>query len=143
MSSKKERDLAIGLAVVLLIVGVMSYGAFSAKKPDEPVRVFYSTLGGKVVFDHKIHADDYGISCNDCHHHPEEDESAIRSCGDCHLKESDMPLAQSCLECHDMDEIESTEMLKQSDAFHQQCADCHEQNDAGPRGQDCSLCHLK
>lgn len=145
MSSKKERDIAIGLAVVLLIVGVMCYGAFPAKKPDQPIRVFYRTLGGKVLFDHKAHADEsgYGVACSDCHHHPEGDEAANRACGTCHPKASGQELSQTCLECHDKDEVESTEMMKRADSFHKQCAGCHEQNDSGPKGQECSLCHLK
>ena len=79
--SGKELQLAYRLAITLFIVGVASYAytAFSAKPPDEPIRVMYKTTAGKVLFDHKTHSADtgYGISCYDCHHHPPEDESAL------------------------------------------------------------------
>ena len=87
MDAKKELHLAVGLAIVLLVVGVFSYAAFSARAPEQPVRLMYTSATGKVLFDHKTHRADagYGVSCGDCHHHPADDDSALRACGDCHL----------------------------------------------------------
>jgi len=50
MDSKKELRIAYGLAVILLIVGVISYAAFSAKVPEEPIRLMFQTAAGKVLF---------------------------------------------------------------------------------------------
>jgi hypothetical protein len=145
MSSKKELQLAYGLACVLLVVGIVSYAytAFSAKPPDEPVRIMYKSAAGKVLFDHKTHTADagYGVSCFDCHHHPEGDETALRACGDCHTPEmAEGQVAESCLECHDADEVEGTEVMQKADAFHGQCVSCHQQAGAGP--VDCNSCHV-
>jgi Zn finger protein HypA/HybF involved in hydrogenase expression len=88
MTSKKELRLAYALAIILFVVGVLSYAiaAFSAKTPESPMRLMFKGVAGKVLFDHKTHTGDagYGISCGQCHHHPEEDEAALRACGDCH-----------------------------------------------------------
>ena len=144
MDSKKELRIAYGLAVILLIVGVISYAAFSAKVPEEPIRLMFQTAAGKVLFQHKLHTDagGYGVSCNDCHHHPEDEDATMRSCGDCHDKEGKMTesITRTCLECHDADEFEDTEVAKKSDAMHSQCIDCHKDFEAGP--SECSQCHV-
>lgn len=129
MFSKKELKLIYGSAVVLLIVGVISYAAFSAKTPSrEPVRLMFEVAAGNVIFDHKTHTDieGYGLSCGDCHHTLAEDEYAD---------------AQSCSECHELDEGDE-DMPKRSDAFHQQCAGCHEDFEKGPVESDCNGCHM-
>ena len=109
MTPKKELQLAYGMLIILLMVGFLSYAAFSAKPPDQPVRIMYKGVAGKVLFDHRTHTSDsgYGISCSDCHHHPESDEeAAIRACGDCHQAPSeDAQVPQSCSDCHEPDEI--------------------------------------
>jgi len=145
MRSKKELKLAYGMAIALFIVGVVSYAytAFSAKPPELPVRIMYHSAAGKVLFDHKTHTADtgYGFSCYDCHHHPPDDESALRACGDCHnLPIETGQLPESCIECHDQDEIEGSEVSKRGDAFHFQCINCHKDAGAGP--EDCNSCHV-
>ena len=145
MSSKKQLQLAYGLAIVLLVVGVGSYAytALNATVLDEPVRIQFQSVAGKVLFSHKMHTADtgYGVACFDCHHHPEDDESSLRACGDCHqgpLEEG--VVLESCLECHDQDEVEDTEITKKGDAFHDQCIQCHQEAEAGP--EECSQCHI-
>jgi hypothetical protein len=127
MFSKKELMLAYGVAVCLLVIGVISYAAFPLKAPQEPLRLMYTVAAGNVLFNHKIHTGEegYGLSCEDCHHELLEGES-------------DEP--QACGECHDPDEGDE-EMPKRADAFHQQCAGCHEDYEAGPAEKDCTLCH--
>ena len=129
MFSKIELKLAYGLAICFLVVGVLGYAAFSAKTPDEPVRLLFDVVAGKVLFDHKTHYADtgYGISCGDCHHTLSEEEYAD---------------AQSCSECHDPVEGDE-ETPKRADAFHRQCAGCHEGYGAGPLEQDCNACHVR
>jgi class III cytochrome C family protein len=145
MTSKKELRLAYALAIILFVVGVLSYAiaAFSAKTPESPMRLMFKGVAGKVLFDHKTHTGDagYGISCGQCHHHPEEDEAALRACGDCHSltgKEDTFP--EACAECHESDEIEDSKITKRVDAFHSQCINCHKENEAGP--EKCASCHV-
>ena len=133
------------MATVLFVVGIVSYAytAFSAKPPENPVRIMYHSAAGKVLFDHKTHTADtgYGFSCWDYHHHPPEDEAAPRACGDCHnLPIEQGKLTESCADCHDENEIESSEVSKMGDAFHLQCINCHTDAGAGP--EDRNSCHL-
>lgn len=143
MTSQKQLQLACGLAVVLFVVGIVSIAAFPIKEPENPVRLMFMSAAGNVLFDHKTHTDSsgYGLSCQDCHHHPEEDVD-LRACGDCHkLMEKEGAFPEACNDCHEPDEIEgSDEMMKRADAFHAQCIDCHKEADAGP--QECGLCHF-
>ncbi|HPA13978.1 MAG TPA: cytochrome c3 family protein [Desulfobacterales bacterium] len=143
MTSKQELQVAYGLAIILLVVGILSYAAFPAKAPEEPIRMVFKNVAGNVLFDHKTHTVEsgYGISCADCHHHP-EDETGLRACGDCHHQtdEGAKEALKTCAECHEPEDIEGTEMQKRVDAFHSQCIDCHKQGDAGP--QDCAGCHV-
>jgi hypothetical protein len=125
MAFKKEQQFVFGSAVVLLIVGVISYVAFSGTPPERPVRIMFDSIAGKVLFDHKTHFSEsgYGLSCQDCHHTLEAGDTA----------------AQSCQECHEPEGGDAS-MPKRSDAFHQQCIGCHQQIEAGPR--ECSGCHV-
>ncbi len=86
MTSKKQLLFAYGLAIHLLLVGIICYAAFPVNAPDEPIRIMYQTNAGKVLFDHYTHsaASGYGASCFDCHHHPSDDDSALIACGECH-----------------------------------------------------------
>ena len=164
MTSKKELKLAYCVAIVLLVVGVLSYAAFSAKAPDEPSRVMYHSAAGKVMFTHQTHLaeDGYSLDCSSCHHHGEE----TTSCGSCHLK-MEGGFAMSCMECHEVedhadlevsnkkgvdfysaescldchDNVEEMTAMTRANAFHGQCIGCHTENEAGP--QECSECHLK
>ena len=85
MSSKKQVMLAYGLAIVLLVVGAGSYAytALTTEVLDEPVRIQFQSVAGKVLFSHKMHTADsgYGFACFDCHHHPEGDDTALKACG--------------------------------------------------------------
>ena len=133
------------MATVLFVVGIVSYAytAFSAKPPENPVRIMYHSAAGKVLFDHKTHTADtgYGFSCWDYHHHPPEDEAALRACGDCdNLPIEQGKLTESCADCHDENEIESSEVSKMGDAFHLQCINCHTDAGAGP--EDRNSCHV-
>jgi hypothetical protein len=126
MFSRKELKFVYGLAVVLLVLAVVSYAAFSAKPPKRPLRMVFQSVAGKVLFDHERHAADrgYGLSCGECHHTLEPDEYED---------------AQSCSACHDPEQGDE-DMLKRSDAIHKQCIDCHKDYGAGP--VDCSECHV-
>jgi len=145
MTPKKELQLAYGLIIILFLVGVISYAGFPAKTPDQPVRIMYKGVAGKVLFDHKTHASEagYGLSCSDCHHHPEDEDTSLRACGDCHqalVEGQEFP--ESCTECHEPDEIEDSEIIKKTDAFHSQCEECHQESGAGPEKNRCSWCHV-
>lgn len=147
MTSKKQLLFAYGLAILLLLVGIVCFAAFAPSAPGEPIRIMYQTTAGKVLFDHFTHTDGagYGLSCFDCHHHPSFDDSALIACVACHQTPTQPDVhPESCLDCHSEMEIEDTVMLSRPDAFHQQCIECHEQIGKGPKGggDNCSACHV-
>lgn len=144
MAPKKEPKLIYGVAVVLLIIGVLGYAVAPAQQPEEPVRMVFTVVAGKVLFDHKTHVSDtgYALSCMDCHHHPPDDDTAEYSCGDCHNTAADGSFPESCADCHDPEsepEFYEEPVMKRGDAFHMQCIDCHQNYGAGP--VECSECH--
>jgi hypothetical protein len=147
MTPKKELKLAYALAGILLIVGILSYAASSAEPPDQPLRIMYQTVAGKVLFDHKAHFSpgQYGASCEDCHHHYEDAD--YRSCDVCHQEapaDSAYSVPATCLECHNADShphpFEEPD-YSSCDACHQEvpadseysvpeaCLDCHDIDD--------------
>lgn len=138
---KKELKLAYILAIVFLLVGVICY-AVPGESPEQPLRFMFKSVAGRVLFDHQTHtgASGYGISCQDCHHHPEEDPDT-RGCGSCHTTLAEGEMAPgACFDCHESEEIEDSETTKRADAFHAQCINCHKEYEAGP--VECSGCHI-
>ncbi len=125
MAFNKELRFAFILAVVLFIVGVISYAAFPLKAPEQPIRIMFKSIAGNVLFDHKIHStvSGYGISCRDCHHMLDQGSTD----------------AQACIQCHEPNS-EDPSVPKRSDAFHRQCINCHQQIEAGPK--ECNSCHV-
>jgi len=143
MDSKKELRIAYSLALILLIVGILSYAAFSAKAPEEPIRLMFRTSTGKVLFQHKMHASvsGFALACHDCHHHPEDNDSTIKACGYCHGADGEKSrVLQNCAQCHASNEIEDVKLVNKADAFHSQCTGCHKDYGAGP--VECSGCHV-
>lgn len=129
MTAKKELQRAYALAIVLLVVGILSYAAFPAKTPEQPPRIMLKNVAGKVLFDHKTHTSvrGYGLSCLDCHHTDAEDETEPELCseGGCHEPKS-----------------EDEDMLNRFDAFHLQCIGCHQEFEVSPLEEQCELCHV-
>ena len=148
MTSKKELQYAYGLAILFFVVGVLSYAAFPKKPPDQPIRRMYTSIAGNVLFDHQTHESEsgFGVNCLDCHHHPGDDETSILGCSQCHAPKGGLEVVkETCLTCHDEGDIEDSEPMKRSDAFHKQCRDCHQEFGSGPQhgSEACSSCHVK
>lgn len=69
---------------------------------------------GRVAFSHLSHIEDYGVSCEDCHHVYQ---------GGKNIWEEGDPVA-NCASCHSP--LESNEGVKKlSIAFHRNCKTCH------------------
>jgi len=150
MTSEKKLQLAKWITAILLVVGALSFifTAYTTKAQNEPIRVLYKTAKGKVLFDHKTHTSEtkYGLSCADCHHHPQDEEeaTAIGSCKECHVyPDKDTTIHPTCMDCHEEDEIEGSETNNQVDSTHSrgECIKCHTEYGKGP--VDCETCHSK
>ena len=116
----------ITLLTVLLAVFAVGAYVWPQAEEDVPTRILLDKKGGKIVYEHKVHAEGYGLECSTCHHY-ENLENGVTACGECHnalTAEYDLP-----------DRME---------AFHLRCMGCHEEVGSGPYEQDqCNLCHLK
>ena len=109
--------------VLLAVVAAAGY-LVPAGEEEQPVRVLLPNKGGKVVFEHRAHAEAYGIECDTCHH----------------TGDYDTP----CAECHNAEAAEEQGIPNLMEAFHQNCMGCHEETGAGPYVKDqCNQCHLK
>ncbi len=122
MVSERQHKTALWSAVVLFFIGIVCYAAASVKTPDEPIRVMFRNVAGHILFDHKVHTDDYGIACEDCHHNltDKNGDEEIWRCNTCHKPDSE-------------------DIPKSMNAYHQ-CIDCHEDMGAGPVA--CDECHM-
>jgi class III cytochrome C family protein len=117
---KKGKVLASVVMAVMLVVGVAGY-TMVQKTPETPIRLLYKTNAGKVIFDHKVHSEQYDLDCSDCHHNYEGGTEMPSPCIECHIKGEE-------------------DMLSRAEAFHSQCIECHEGQGAGP--VKCGECHV-
>jgi len=143
MISKQKMKVVFGLMVYLLVVGVLCYAAFPVSAPEEPMRIMFKVTAGKVLFDHYSHTSETadGLSCMDCHHCPENNDTALIACGECHYpEEHSMQAPGVWSDCLESSEIEDKQIMKRSDAFHAQCIECHQAFEAGPIA--CEACHI-
>lgn len=99
---------------MLLLVAVFALGAQTQKviqiydwenrKQPVPEKHVFQTqyLGGsQIVFDHKMHEEDMGIECIECHH--------VEGCSHCHKKE-----------------VRTVDIAESKVAIHKTCFTCHE-----------------
>lgn len=122
----EKRLYPVTLVTVLLALLAVAGYVLPQSGDATPIRILLDNKGGKVVFDHKVHAEDYGLECATCHH-AQNLEKGISPCGECHNAET-----------------AEFGLPNRMEAFHQSCMGCHEKETAGPYGKDqCNQCHLK
>ncbi|KAB1442168.1 cytochrome c3 family protein [Pseudodesulfovibrio senegalensis] len=157
----KQRYIPITVIVAILAALAVAGGAMPEQAQVVPARTVMDNNGGRVIFSHRIHADEYGFECADCHHDDIGQERPV-SCGSCHPKAFDETFRSehfkafssedACLRCHDdvpgetlaeEDRPDTGNIPLRADAFHAQCMDCHEEN-GGPYGaESCYQCHAR
>jgi hypothetical protein len=150
----------ITISVVLALVAAVGFLIPPAVQ-DAPTRVVLDNSGGRVIFNHLTHVDDYGLECSDCHHDDIGQDTPI-ACGNCHPAAFDKKFKaehmknfksdEACLRCHDEkptgplseeDRPDIESIPTRSEAFHKQCMSCHEDM-GGPYGEDsCYECHAR
>jgi hypothetical protein len=122
--------MAVVLLLVSLAVGVLAFYIRDAQAPppENPVRVFYESKGGPVIFDHAAHVLREEQDCTVCHHSDGEEEEK-QNCRSCH-EENDIPVMQAY---HEKGED------YQEDDGYQSCMSCHKAKDRDPK--NCRGCH--
>ena len=71
---------------------------------------------GPVLFTHTKHANEYGVSCWECHHEYDDKKNLWTPLGD----------TMNCVECHDPSEVQDDAPRLQT-AYHLNCKGCHKQ----------------
>jgi len=121
--------VAFVLLIVSLLVGVAAlYARESREPPPDPVRVFYDSKGGPVVFDHAAHTRREQGGCTVCHHYDGDDEEKQR-CSSCH-EDSGIPIMHAYHE-------KGADYADDDD--YQSCMSCHQAKGRDP--QNCRGCH--
>ena len=142
--------------IVLVVLAVVSIGVYCIPEKQEkvPTRVLLDNLGGKVIFSHKTHANNYGFGCGDCHHESSDPIESVLACGTCHgslpanaelaeiAKTGDgkTPLGpmpyhdtnlvtdkNACLTCHHLEFVQSDTDIEPEPM---NCNSCHSDTDA-------------
>jgi len=155
MDEKRRSTWVLLAGVGLLVAGLLAFLA-PAPQPDPPLRVYFASTGGGVLFDHGDHAG-LDLTCSYCHHEMLSEERTM-SCTVCHHVESfamvawedpdqadlHMEFASSddeamCLGCHgDHDALDEPV----APATRTSCAQCHEaEHPMLVAGHSCDACH--
>lgn len=158
--------------IVLVVLAVVSIGVYCipGKQEKVPTRVLLDNLGGKVIFSHKTHANNYGFGCGDCHHESSDPIESVLACGTCHgsipanaefaeiAKTGDgkTPLGpmpyhdtdlvtdkNACLTCHHLEFVQKNwGHDKHAEEFGLDCDTCHHSDtDIEPEPMNCNSCH--
>ncbi len=157
----KNRYIPITAIVVVLSIAAAAGFLMPPASQEVPARVVMDNSGGRVIFTHLYHTEDYGFACADCHHDEIGQDTPI-ACGSCHPPAFDekfraehqknFPTEEACLRCHydtpeaplaEEDKPDTDFIPTRADAFHGQCMSCHEEM-GGPYGDDtCYECHAR
>lgn len=149
----QKRYIPVAVSTVLLaVVAAVGY-LFPSASEGMPQRILFDNAGGKVVFDHKVHADRYDVACVTCHHEAADPQKQVTPCGVCHGATFDAAFRKNhvtaisepsaCVTCHHME-------FKRAPWGHEahtkeygvDCRDCHHADKAiEPEPQNCADCH--
>jgi hypothetical protein len=115
-------------AVMLIGLVIIGYAAVEPNKVLEPEdrrlrkapdsKTYFTEYnnGTIVTFNHKEHAQGYGLECIYCHH--------VEACSDCHTKQ-----------------VKELQVEEAKVVMHKNCLGCHREVEMGPR--QCDECHHK
>ena len=144
----------LGIAALAFFAGL----ALTPAKPELPNRILMPNAGGRVVFNHAQHAEDYGVACETCHHENTEARMDPKPCISCHDVAFNQEFAathqetfkddpQACLTCHHV-EIASTNWDRDMHDLHAEslvgpegCQTCHHDESIEPEPMSCTNCH--
>jgi len=130
-------------AVIICGVTLLSAGNLVADEQEPPEEitldsdVYKTNRRGPVLFSHLNHAEDYGITCDECHHDYKDGKN---------IWEEGDPV-KKCAACHDPNKNKGN-VKKLSIAFHRNCKTCHRDLYRSGDSEDapfrkCSDCHQR
>ena len=144
----------------LLIFGILAVGLQLSAQEEPSTKTAESTAPdiihfpspvGEVAFPHRMHSEDLGMDCADCHHpikaapiespHPQYFEKSDVKCQSCHHASDSTSPQQKCAACHDRDAVIPNHELSSKVAIHQTCSGCHEIGTGKDAAASCVVCH--
>ncbi len=148
---QKNYLLITVVTLVLAVIAVAGYAGFlGGAQPEKPIRIFFATKGGNVVFSHIAHFRDYELPCERCHHESKEPTSDPLLCRNCHSAVFDEAFAEKhqdntgefCGRCHHQEPVGTKySHAEHSDEFCAECTDCHHTEDIESEPGNCGECH--
>lgn len=117
MKNERSTVLVAIFTCLLLMLGGAATVAEVQPVPEDIVlnnEGYKTDRKGPVDFPHLSHIEDYGVSCNECHHDYKEGKNV--------WKEGDP--VEKCVFCHSPLESKGN-VKKLSIAFHKNCKTCH------------------
>lgn len=156
----KKRYTALFAALAIAALCVVGGTLATPAPPEQLVKIVMPNAGGRVIFNHRQHAEDYGISCSSCHHteivstnwdrdmHDLHAENFADSCQTCHHGPEIEPEPMSCyaVGCHErLDShgtVQRSSQIPARDSVHTRCYSCHAHEDTFNEGlAGCASCH--
>ena len=132
--------MALALGCMLIVNTGVLIADDEEEMPEEIVldnEGFRQNRKGPVTFSHLSHAEDYEVSCKECHHDYEDGKN---------IWEEGDPV-NKCAECHDP--VDNDEEIKKlMIAYHRNCIGCHKKlvkegtSEEAPYNK-CYQCHEK
>lgn len=141
--------LAAGIAVIFVATGLQAgtevKETFSMETQGYKSRKKAPPKYALPEFTHKKHAEEYKISCGDCHHDDKGKPLDLKAGDD----------VKGCGECHNQFEKNETnkkDIMVHENAIHENCVGCHKETNIakgdakglkGPAPASCVKCHKK
>lgn len=140
-------------ALLLAAVALAALAAAEAPPAGEaPETITWPTSVGEVVFDHRMHSEDFAADCVTCHHethaarlempHPEYFEDFWIDCASCHGETAPSGEPRACSDCHHASPATiADETLSSKVVLHESCWQCHEVGRGQEASRGCAVCH--
>lgn len=143
--------LVLGTALIFIVFGLVK----SSPAPATPVKTVLANQAGRVVFNHRMHAEDYGVQCEQCHHENAAARPDPKPCASCHGQDIDETFVkthqnsfagdpQACLTCHHREltpKWDKEMHERHAEMYTDSCQSCHHDSSIEPEPTSCSSCH--
>ena len=152
-STPRHLWLALGLLAVTVAAPAADLPA-EAPPPSSPETIRWASSVGEVVFQHRLHTEDFGAECVSCHHetvaaslelpHPDYFDGFWVDCAVCHTGSATPTAAGKCVVCHpERTSGLNLEMPTVKVAIHRSCWKCHERGTGSEASSQCGFCHQR
>jgi len=140
--------------IPFLVAVMAAVGALAAQDLDVVELIEWDSAVGAVTFPHRLHVEDIGIDCADCHHetnagrlampHPEYFTDFWIECGGCHKATASVAGPQACSACHHASPATiADETLSSKVVIHRSCWNCHDVTTGAEASRGCATCHQR